>query len=67
MGRYVALAQAGLEIAAPIALGAWLDYYFDWSPWAVLIGAGLGTVGGMFHLIWMAVHMEDEQKPKKDP
>jgi F0F1-type ATP synthase assembly protein I len=65
LGRYFALAQAGMEMAAPIALGAWLDYMFGWSPWAVVTGALLGAIGGMTHLIWMAQHMEDDQtKPK---
>jgi hypothetical protein len=67
MGRYFALAQAGMEMAAPIALGAWLDHLLGWSPWLTISGALLGTVGGMVHLIWMAQRLgNDQTKPKKD-
>jgi hypothetical protein len=67
MGRYFALAQAGMEIAAPIALGALLDHLLGWSPWLTVSGAVLGTVGGMVHLIWMAQRIEDDpSKPKKN-
>jgi F0F1-type ATP synthase assembly protein I len=50
----MAMAQIGFEMAAPIGLGAWLDYGFGWSPWAVIVGAVVGLVGGIFHLVWMA-------------
>ncbi len=52
LAQYAALAQIGLEMAAPIAIGAALDYWLDWTaPWATVCGAVLGLVGGMAHLI----------------
>jgi len=49
--QYAALAQVGLEMVAPIALGAALDYGLGWMPWLTVCGAVLGLVGGMAHLI----------------
>ena len=51
LAQYAALAQIGLEMAAPIALGAALDYWLGWMPWATVCGALLGLVGGMAHLV----------------
>ncbi len=53
LGRYLALGQVGMEMAAPIALGALLDSYFRCSPWGVLVGAAVGFVGGFAHLLRM--------------
>jgi hypothetical protein len=51
LGFYFALAQVGLEMAAPVAVGALLDYYLNWMPWATAVGAVLGLVGGLAHLV----------------
>ena len=51
LGRYYAMAQVGLEMAAPIGLGAFLDVRFGWMPWATVIGAILGLGGGLYHLV----------------
>ena len=51
LAQYAALAQIGLEMVAPIALGAALDYWLGWMPWATVCGAVLGLVGGMAHLV----------------
>jgi F0F1-type ATP synthase assembly protein I len=51
LGRLYAIAQVGLEMVAPIALGLLLDYQFGWMPWATIAGAVLGFVGGMAHLL----------------
>ena len=53
LGYYFALAQAGLEMVAPIVIGVVLDHYLDWSPWGVVCGAIVGFVGGLLHLIVM--------------
>lgn len=51
LGYYVALAQVGMEMAAPIGLGLVLDYYLGWAPWGVIGGAIFGLVGGFVHLV----------------
>jgi F0F1-type ATP synthase assembly protein I len=48
------MAQVGFEMAAPIGLGVWLDQLFGWSPWGAVVGAVIGLVGGIFHLVMMA-------------
>jgi F0F1-type ATP synthase assembly protein I len=64
-GLYFALGQAGFEMVAPIGIGLWLDYQFDWGPWATVIAAILGFVGGTVHLILMAQQIERERSKKK--
>jgi F0F1-type ATP synthase assembly protein I len=54
LGRYLALAQVGLEMVVPVALGLALDYYLGWSPWGVIGGAVLGLVGGLARLVRLA-------------
>lgn len=48
LGDYVEYLFLGTEIAAsiavPILLGYWLDYYFQMSPWLLLIGCVVGLV-----------------------
>lgn len=51
IGRLYALAQVGLEMVAPIGLGVLADYYLGWTPWGAVVGAVLGLVGGMAHLV----------------
>ena len=65
LAQYAALAQVGLEMAAPIALGAALDYWLGWMPWATVCGAVLGLVGGMVHLI--AILNRPAEGPAKRP
>jgi F0F1-type ATP synthase assembly protein I len=50
LGQLAVLSQIGLEMATPVGIGAALDYYFGWAPWASIAGAMLGLVGGMAHL-----------------
>jgi len=51
LARYMELSQIGLEMVAPIGLGALLDHWMDWGPWAMIAGAILGLITGMTHLI----------------
>ena len=51
LAQYMELSQIGLEMVAPIGLGALLDYWMDWGPWSMIVGAILGLVVGMMHLI----------------
>jgi F0F1-type ATP synthase assembly protein I len=64
LGYYLALAQVGLEMVAPIGIGLVLDYYLDWSPWATVGGAVFGFVGGLLHLIVM-VNRHDAKESKR--
>lgn len=65
-GYYFALSQAGLEMVAPMILGAWIDYQFGCKPWATIIGVVVGFVGGTAHLIIMANQIEERRKQKKN-
>ncbi|MBI1917907.1 MAG: AtpZ/AtpI family protein [Planctomycetes bacterium] len=51
LGRYFALAQVGLEMVAPIVLGLFLEARLGWAPWGVVVGAVLGLVGGLWHMV----------------
>ena len=65
LAQYAALAQVGLEMAAPIAIGVALDYWLGWMPWATVCGAVVGLVGGMAHLI--AILNRRAEGPAKRP
>jgi F0F1-type ATP synthase assembly protein I len=67
LARYATLAQVGLEMVAPIVVGWFLDGYFGWSPWAVIVGALVGLVGGVAHLVALSnrLNQEDLQPPDK--
>ena len=54
---YRGLALVGTAVAemvAPILLGIWIDQRFGWSPGGLIVGALVGIVGGMAHLIWIS-------------
>lgn len=53
-GYYVALAQVGVEMAAPIAVGWALDHYLGWTPWGIIGGAVFGLIAGLAHLVALA-------------
>jgi F0F1-type ATP synthase assembly protein I len=57
MGRYLALAQVGLEMVAPILLGLWLDAEWGTGPWLTVGGAVLGLVVGVTHLVLLVNRM----------
>ncbi len=66
---YRALALAGTavtEMAAPIIIGVWLDNKYGWAPWGLTVGAILGVVGGIAHLVWVANRLNAEPR-KPDP
>jgi F0F1-type ATP synthase assembly protein I len=59
MGFYLSLAQVGLEMAVPPGLGLWLDHQFGWTPWGVIVGAVLGFVTGILHLVQLVGRNQD--------
>ncbi len=63
---FFALAQVGMEFVAPIVIGALLDSYLGWMPWATITGAVLGFVGGMYHLITMLNRQPPERKSRSE-
>lgn len=69
LGHYAALAQVGMEMVAPLGLGVALDYTLDWAPWGTVVGAILGLIGGLTHLVALANRPSDNQSrspPKRD-
>ncbi len=65
-GDYRGLALASMaigEMVGPILLGVWLDDRYGWAPWGLAVGAVIGVVGGIGHLIVTARRMSrDEAK-----
>ncbi len=62
--RYFALSQIGMEMVVPIGLGLALDYGFGWGPWGAVVGAIIGFVGGMAHLIVLVNRPKDNDSPE---
>jgi len=50
-GRLVSMAQVGLEMALIIVIGLVVDHYAGTGPWGLILGAVIGLVGGLAHLI----------------
>lgn len=60
---YVMLGQVGMEMVGPVILGLLLDHWLNWTPWLTVIGAVLGFVGGLGHLV---VLLNQKNKPGPD-
>lgn len=45
------MAGLGMEIAAPILLGAWVSAYWQLGPWPTLAGLACGLVGATAHVV----------------
>src|SRR5438067_584897 len=67
LGLYLAMAQVGMEMVAPLGIGIAIDYYAGTSPWATVIGFVLGFVGGFFHLLSLLKQQEQEQQRPRPP
>jgi F0F1-type ATP synthase assembly protein I len=65
LGFYLSLAQVGAEFVAPLVTGALLDLYLGWSPWGIIVGAVLGFVGGLSHLVILANRQPPEGGSKQ--
>ena len=67
LAKYYSLAQVGLEMVAPIALGVWLDTRYELMPWLTVTGAVVGLVGGVSHLLLLLKRFEDDgsSQPKQ--
>jgi F0F1-type ATP synthase assembly protein I len=64
VGQYFALAQTGLEMVVPVAIGVFLDGRFGWSPWGVAVGAVVGFVGGLAHMLILLKRGEERRPPE---
>ncbi len=53
--RSLRLAGVGLEFAGAVLgltlVGYWVDRHFGTTPWAVIVGAAVGLIGGMYNLL----------------
>ena len=58
---YMSLSQIGLEMVGPLVVGLILDDQFGWSPWGAVIGAVIGPVAGLGHLVLLL------NRPPSDP
>jgi F0F1-type ATP synthase assembly protein I len=68
MGYYAQLAQVGVEMFLPAALGAYLDDWLGTSPWITAGLAILGFAAGLIHLLLILKNKErDESADKKPP
>jgi F0F1-type ATP synthase assembly protein I len=68
MSHYLALAQVGMEMVAPVGFGLVLDYYLRWAPWATIGGALFGLISGIVHLVALSnrwERMRQEQQRDK--
>ena len=58
------MAGLGMEIAAPILLGAWVSTYWQLGPWPTLTGLACGLVGATAHVV---VFLKRQQISTKRP
>ena len=58
------MAGFGMEIAAPILLGAWVSAYWQLGPWPTLAGLACGLVGATAHVV---VFLKRQQISTKRP
>jgi len=63
MAFYVMLGQVGMEMVAPLVVGLLLDHWLGWTPWLTVIGAVMGFVGGLGHLVAL---LNQKKKPDAD-
>lgn len=66
LGRYLALANVGLEMVVPVGAGVALDHYLGWSPWGAAGGTVLGLTVGLTHLVMMA-NKQNREPPDQTP
>ncbi len=58
------ITAVSLEMVLPALLGYWLDQRWKTDPWLVCIGALLGFIVGMKHLLQLTSQAENSQKSK---
>lgn len=63
LAQYAALSQVGVEMVAPILVGVFLDFKFEWAPWGSICGTILGLLFGIVRLVTL---QQESLKQKKD-
>jgi F0F1-type ATP synthase assembly protein I len=63
VGRLFAMAQVGFEMVVPIILGILLDEWWHTGPWLLVVGAVVGFVGGLYHLVILLNRSQDNGPP----
>ncbi len=61
LGFYYSLANVGMEMVIPTALGLVVDHYVGTMPWITIVLTVFGFVGGLVHLVVLL-----QMKAKKD-
>lgn len=56
------MAGLGMEIAAPILLGAWVSAYWQLGPWPTIAGLACGLVGATAHVIIFLKRQQDSAR-----
>lgn len=64
-GRYLAFSQIGMEMVAPIGLGAWVDITWGTKPWLSVVGTLLGLSAGMTHLFYLLRKIEEAEQKER--
>jgi F0F1-type ATP synthase assembly protein I len=70
LAYYGQLSQVGIEMAAPIAVGAVIDRWRDVNfPVFSIVGAVIGLVGGLIHLVRLANREDqvEDDPPERSP
>ena len=68
MGYYFALAQTGIEMVVPTAVGFYVDDWLGTTPWITIVAAVFGFAGGLTHMVFILRQKErDERKDKNKP
>jgi hypothetical protein len=65
LGIYFTLAYVGMEMVAPLVVGLILDAQLGWTPWGAVIGAALGLIGGLAHLIAILNRPRNNGSPRQ--
>lgn len=65
MGYYVALAQTGLEMVMPAAVGYFVDAWLNTTPWITSIAAVFGFAAGLTHMVLLVRQKEREERKDK--
>jgi F0F1-type ATP synthase assembly protein I len=66
LGFLITISQVGLEMMAPVVAGWLLGVWIDWHPWPLIVGAVLGLVIGVAHLVVLQDRANKQDSSGKD-